>query len=125
MKGARSAEDKWRCEHCQPQDRDPGSARLTEWDAQVARYKGKIDDLRRYPQRPQRFTRGPDLITPFVIGMLHGVGPLLHNALHQEEGGEVQERVAAAPATSIVKGCQTSTLQPGTWTRGKEQHSHG
>ena len=91
---------------CHPQDCDPSSAGLTKGDAQVARYKGKVGDLCWYPQHPQRFTGGPDLVTPFVVGMLHGVGPLLHNALHQEEGGEVQERVAAAIANSTVNGCQ-------------------
>ena len=83
-----------------PQNHGLCSTGLTKGDAQVARYKGKVGNLCRYPQHPQRFTGGPDLVTPFVIGMLHGVRPLLHNALHQEEGREVQERVAAAQQTA-------------------------
>ena len=68
----------------------------TEGNAQIAGHEGKVDDLRGYPDRPQRLAAVPDRVAPLVPGVQEGLRLALYQALAREEGGEVDEGVAAA-----------------------------
>lgn len=71
-------------------------AKLTKGDSEMAGHKSKVDELPRNPQRPQSFAAVPDLVTPFVVGMLQRVWLPLHQALDCVERREVYERMTAA-----------------------------
>ena len=67
----------------------------TKRHPQVARYKCKVDDLCRDPQHPQSLAAVPDLVAPFVVGVLQRVGLPFYQALDCVEGGEIHEGVTA------------------------------
>lgn len=75
----------------------------------MPRHKGKVDDLTGDPKSPERFAAVPDLIAPFVVGMLQRMGLLLNYALDRIERWEVYEGVAAAHNKDVF--CFASTIK--------------